>query len=597
MNLPVSANWRSWSVRIAVLLLAGIGAARIVSTYSVFSQTTDEPAHLATGMEWLDRGTYTFEPLHPPLARVAIALGPYLSGLRLTGETHLWEQGNAILFAHNRYLHNLSLARLGVLPFFLLATFLVWYWGRVRYGDGPALVATLLFTTSPAVLAHAGLATTDMALTATFTAALMVFVSWLERPSYLRSIVLGLAVGLAILSKFSALVFLPACGLALIVWRWLLERGPKKSPVATDSFRLSRSLAVAALAMLLVIWAGYRFSISSVTDAAARPHPTIDHLFGTSGTLHNWAYSAAESPLIPAPALFRGLAALRGKEAMGHKGFLLGQIRLTGWWYFFPVALIVKTTLPFLILIGAGIFYLGESAWLERNWIAGAPVVAALALLLACMPSHINIGLRHILPIYPLLSLIGGIGACRLWTSDRPKYVGLAVVLILLAWQVTSSIRAHPDYLAYFNELAGQHPERILIDSDLDWGQDLLRLSPALQQRHVEEVSIAYAGSPDLDLHQFGLPPFRVLAPYEPTSGWIAISLLRLKMGGLGFPDDGFWWLEAYKPVGLVGRSIRLYYVPELPRKTTEQQVSKSQSRLAISSSFDANNLSQKYGR
>jgi hypothetical protein len=579
LNLPVSANWRGWFVRIAVLLLAGIGAARIVSTYSVFSQTTDEPAHLATGMEWLDRGTYTFEPLHPPLARVAVALGPYLSGLRLTGENHMWEQGNAILFAHNRYVHNLSLARLGVLPFFLLATFLVWSWGRTRYGDGPALVATLLFTTSPVVLAHGGLATTDMALTATFTAALMACISWLERPSYLRSALLGGAVGLATLSKFSALLFLPACAIALLAWRWLLERGKRKSTVATDSFRPGRGVAVAALAIFLIIWAGYRFSISSVTDAGARPHPTIDHLFGTSGTLHNWAYSAAESQLIPAPALFRGLAALRGKEANGHKGYLLGQIRLTGWWYFFPVALVVKTTLPFLFLIVAGIFYLGKSAWLERNWIAGAPVIAALALLLVSMPSHINIGLRHILPIYPLLALIGGVSACRLWNNAKPKHIGLAIVLILLAWHVTSSIRAHPDYLAYFNEVAGQHPERILIDSDLDWGQDLLRLSPALKQRHVEEVSIAYAGSPELDLHQFGLPPFRVLAPHQPTSGWIAISLLRLKIGGLGFPDDGFWWLEAYKPVCLVGQSIRLYYVPESPPKTTEQQVSKSQAR------------------
>ncbi len=566
-------------MRITFLLLAGIGAARIISTYQVFSQTSDEPAHLVTGMEWLERGTYTFEPLHPPLARVAVALGPYLSGLRLTGESHIWEQGNEILFAHDRYLHNLSFARLGALPFFLLATFLVWSWGRKRYGDGPALVATLLFTTSPVVLAHAGLATTDMALTAAFTAVLMVFINWLERPSYLRSAALGVAVGFATLSKFSALVFLPGCAIALLAWRWVLERGPQKSTVPADSFRLGRGLAVAALAMLLLIWAGYRFSISSVTDAAARPHPTIDHLFGTSGTLHNWAYSAAESPLIPAPALFRGLAALRGKEANGHKGYLLGQIRLNGWWYFFPVALVVKTTLPFLILIAAGIFFLGKSAWLERDWIAGGPVVAALALLLVCMPSHINIGLRHILPIYPLLALIGGFGACRLWNSARPKYVGLSVVLILFAWHMTSSFRVHPDYLAYFNEIAGQHPERILIDSDLDWGQDLLRLSSALQQRHVEAVSIAYAGSAELDLHGFGLPPFRILASHEPTSGWIAISLLRLKIGGLGFPDDGFWWLEAYEPVCLVGRSIRLYYVPELPHKTTEQQVSKSQAR------------------
>jgi hypothetical protein len=98
-------------------------------------------------------------------------------------------------------------------------------------------------------------------------------------------------------------------------------------------------------------------------------------------------------------------------------------------------------------------------------------------------------------------------------------------------------------------------------DSDLDWGQDLLRLSAVLQQEHIENLSIAYAGSPDLDLHQFAIPAFRELSPHQPTTGWIAISLLRLKAGGFGLSSDSFSWLEAYKPVCLVGRSIVLYDV------------------------------------
>ena len=101
------------------------------------------------------------------------------------------------------------------------------------------------------------------------------------------------------------------------------------------------------------------------------------------------------------------------------------------------------------------------------------------------MPSHINIGVRHILPIYPLLAIIGGVGACRFWEDMKPKYAAASIIILLLAWQLLSSVRAHPDYLAYFNEFAGSHPERILLDSDLDWGQDLLRLSTALQQKHI----------------------------------------------------------------------------------------------------------------
>jgi hypothetical protein len=572
-------RWHGIVMRVALFLLAGIGVARIIATYHVFSQTSDEPAHLATGMEWLERGTYTLEPLHPPLARVAVALGPYLSGLRLPGQKDVWEEGNEILLAHGRYLHNLSLARLGVLPFFLIATLLVWYWGRARYGHGPALVATLLFTTSPVVLAHAGLATTDMAATAGFTGALVAYVNWLERPTYLRSVIVGAAVGLAILCKFSSLLFLPASGLALLVWRWLLGRGKEEKAAVADRFRWRGGLSLAALAMCLVVWAGYQFSLHPVTDATDRPHAKLDRLFGSRGTLHKVAYTAVESLWVPAPAFFRGLDRVRQKEARGHTGYLLGQVRERGWWYFFPVALVVKTPIAFLVLIGMGIFYLGKAAWLERNWIAAAPVVAALALLLVCMPSHINIGVRHILPIYPLLAIIGGVGACRFWNGARPKYLALVLILPLFAWHLTASIRAHPDYLAYFNEFAGQHPERILIDSDLDWGQDLLRLSDALRQMYVEEVSIAYAGSAEMDLHHFGLPPFRILAPHRLATGWIAISLLRLKAGGLGFPRDSFSWLEAYRPVCLVGKSIRLYYVPESAPGQTEQPISESRAR------------------
>jgi len=545
---------------IAALALAVIALVRIHSTYHVFSQTTDEPAHIATGMEWLQFGTYTFEPLHPPLARVAVALGPYLTGLRLQDHRNLWVEGNELLQTRGRYLHNLALARLGALPFFLLAAWVVWYWTRMRYGDAAALVATFLFTTSPVVLAHAGLATTDMAATATFALALLAYINFVERPTYRRSVLVGAAAALAVLAKFSALVFLPACGLTLLFARRLWDR-QKQNDTQAGRASWGRAIALSALVMFLVVWAGYRFSVSSAADAAARPHYTIDQLVGTSGTLHNTAYAVAEYPFIPAPALLQGLAKLRFKEAAGHKSYLLGQVRQTGWWYFFPVALAVKSTIPFLVLALIGAFYLGGSVRREEgDWIAVAPVVAALTLLVVCMPSHINIGVRHILPIYPLLAIIGGVGACRLWA--KPGHAGSAIVLLLLAWQLISSIRAHPDYLAYFNQFAGAHPEKVLLDSDLDWGQDLLRLSAELQQRKGEQVSIAYAGSSQLDLSNFGLPAFQVLAPGQSATGWIAISLLKLKVGGPGQPDDGYSWLEAYQPVALVGRSIRLYYVP-----------------------------------
>src|SRR5271156_3679937 len=149
--------------------------------------------------------------------------------------------------------------------------------------------------------------------------------------------------------------------------------------------------------------------------------------------------------------------------------------------------------------------------------------------------------------------------------------------MVLLSWHVIASLRIHPDYLAYFNEIAGQHPERILVVSDLDWGQDLLRLSAVLKEKRVEQVSIAYSGSADLS--RFNLPSFRQLTPHQHTTGWIAISLITLKTGGILTPDDSFTWLEAYKPVCLVGHSIRLYYVADSTGSATGQSSATSETR------------------
>jgi hypothetical protein len=133
--------------------------------------------------------------------------------------------------------------------------------------------------------------------------------------------------------------------------------------------------------------------------------------------------------------------------------------------------------------------------------------------------------------------------------------------VLLVGWQVTGSARAHPDYLAWFNELAGSRPERILVDSDLDDGQDLDRLADTLRARRIQSIALAYAGSATVAEH--GLPPVRWLEPHRPARGWVAASLYSIKLGSLDRPGhDDFAWLERYQPVALVGRSIRLYYIP-----------------------------------
>lgn len=545
---------------VAVALLLAIALMRITATYSVFNQTWDEPAHVAAGMEWLSRGTYSYEPLHPPLARVMVALGPYLDGLRTVGYESIWLEGNALLHGRQAYLRNLTLARLGVLPFFLLGALAVFLWARHLYGDPPAVLAILLFTALPPVLAHAGIATTDVAATGTLALALYAATRWLDEPSVSRGLGLGVAVAIAVLSKLSALLFLPAALLVLV----LLHRrasAPAGQPPAPPARRLAAARA-AYLSAIVVVWAGYRFSVGPLITEADIPLESRPAAQGSLGGVYRAAYHIARAPVYPAPEFFQGLAMVHGKNQAGQKAFLLGDVRRDGWWYFFPVALSVKTPIPFLVLFGIGVAAALRPSGPSR-WRALAPAAAAGAILLVALPSRINIGLRHVLPMYPLMAVVAGYGAISLWRSRNARWLGQAAVILLVGWQIATGLRVHPDYLAYFNEAAGEHPERILIDSDLDNGQDLWRLADTLRARGIEEVALAYAGSATVAEH--GLPRIRRLEPHRPDTGWVAASLWSIKLGSLNqTAHDDFAWLERYQPVARVGRSIRLYYVPSV---------------------------------
>jgi hypothetical protein len=140
------------------------------------------------------------------------------------------------------------------------------------------------------------------------------------------------------------------------------------------------------------------------------------------------------------------------------------------------------------------------------------------------------------------------------------KWLARLLALGLVGSLLVCSVAAHPDYLAYFNAFAGDHPEKILVDSDLDWGQDLLRLSAELRSRGITEVAVAYNGGTDLS--QMNLPAYQILPPCKPATGWVAISLLKLEMSKPGIGCGGYSWLQSYEPAALVGKSIRLYWIP-----------------------------------
>jgi 4-amino-4-deoxy-L-arabinose transferase-like glycosyltransferase len=526
--------------RVLALALVALASARIVSTYTVFSPTSDEPAHIASGMEWLDQHVYTWEPQHPPLARVAAALGPYLmaghsQNTPRTSDIAFSIEGTAILEKTGHFEEALALARLGILPFFWVACIVVYIWGRRYFGAATAVAAVFLFSFLPPVLAHAGLATTDMATTAFLGAAFLAGALWLEEPTRARAAWFGASTGLAVLSKFSVLAFFPASVAAALLWYFLAEKPGVAASMASLRKRLPTFAMAVAIACVL-IWAGYRFSFGKVYFANIR---------------------------LPAPELYQGIHDVAMHNAKGHAGFLLGQRTSLGSWDFFPVAIAVKTPLAFLALLGVGLaLALRGRASFRRPWLA---IAFSGGILAVGMASHINIGLRHVLPMYIGCAVLAGAGAVSLLESaSRRKWAAL-LLAVLVAWMGLSSLLSHPDYLPYFNELAGSHPENILVDSDLDWGQDMKRLGARLRALGAHQLT--YVPLFYTSYKEYGFPPVSDrMDVLNPQPGWTAVSLTVLKQRRMGLWDtypDVVPWPDRIPPTERVGKSILLWYFPE----------------------------------
>jgi hypothetical protein len=307
-----------------------------------------------------------------------------------------------------------------------------------------------------------------------------------------------------------------------------------------------RSVALAALAAFVVAWGGYRFDFRRPVETLPDAEQTF--VQAAPAPLRPLARWLAHVP-VPAPALALGLAQVQLHGIGGHTAFLLGETSRHGWWNYFPVVFFYKTPLPLLILVlwGAGLLMR------QRHERGLEILLIAVTIMALAMTAPLNIGVRHILPIYAPLSIVAGYAVVEIWRRSRDAF-GRTALAGLLAWLLIGGAVEHPDYLPWFNELARPNPARVAVDSNLDWGQDILRLARVLREERIDHVYIVANNATRLPAHGIHA---EWLAPYRPVQGWVVVG-----ENWLAFSGDEYKWLNTYRPVRRIGKSLRLYFIP-----------------------------------
>ncbi len=585
------------STRQAGLLLAlalAVHAGLALHTMSGNAATFDEGTHLPAGYTHLALGDHRLNPEQPPLVKI-LAAAPLLAVDPEVRTDHVawttarqWEFGRRFLYSWNDGNRLLFLGRLPMVALTLALIAAIFVRTRGLAGGAAAAIALGLAALSPDLLAHGNLVTTDVGLALFVFLAVAAFDRLTRRATWGGLFLTGLATGAALATKFSGLVLGPVLlvlGAVAVGGERPLELalvGPPRvvrGMVRRASAVLSLLAGVGALA-LLVIWASYGFRGALSPDPAVRaeqratleePH---EHLWQRA------LVAGAEVGAVPEDYA-RGLLFVMA-HSEGRRTFLAGRLSDEGFAHYFLATFLLKTPIPLLVLIALALVRIPRlpPRTVAFVWI---PIVIYGGFALG---RGLQIGHRHLLPILPFLLVAAAEAASALTGWRRP--VGVGLVVVLAAWYAGGTLRNHPHHLAYFNEAAGGPANgwRVLVDSNLDWGQDLKRLGSWMEARGVEKIKLSYFGSADpayygIDCERlpgYAAPhPPRVTRQIRPGHV-VAVSATNLQ-GVYLDPEDRplMERLRDLKPVGRAGQSILIYRAdfawprPETPRGQTIQ--------------------------
>jgi hypothetical protein len=519
------------------------------SSLPLTSPTMDEGLHLVRGYAFVTQGDQRMRlrgPIFPNLLSGA-ALRLLEPGLQLLpNDDPAWLDTEGADLAERFVWDNTSpplrivfVGRLPILFVGLILGAFVYRWAAERSGGWPAVGALALYTFSPNLLAHTRLATTDTVTAAMFLISAYAFSRALARSNFASQAQSGIAFGLAMAAKFSATALLASFVVQALLqvrrdWR---QPGLRWSPIIA----VLTTLGVGGL----TLWAVHGFSTGPIEPG------------GLS---------------LPAPLYWAEWRALQIYVAGNQitPGYLFGAMSPRGWWYYYPITFLVKTSLPILILM----ILAWVHTWRTRAWQRDLPLwLPPLFLFASLLASPHDIGYRYLLPILPFVCVASADLLAALWRVPKAR----VLIGLLVGWQVLGTLNIYPYYLTFFNEIAGG-PERgryILSDSNIDWGQDLAGLKNYVDQQRIDRIKLSYFGTTHpaaYGLKTEALPPVRsamrdqsawwlhTYYPSDPPPGMYAISVVNL-MGGIWTDQGAYAFFRDRAPDTTIGNSIYVYTI------------------------------------
>ena len=562
------------------------------ASFTRMSATFDEPLHLTMGYLALKADDYRVDPEHPPFLRMWAALPLLvqrnidLPNMKIDSADPImwivstkqdeWDYSHSFLYEMNDADHMLYPARFMISLLGVLLGFLIFFWAREWLGFWPAVIALAFYTFEPNILAHASLVTTDFGITCFLFGG--VYFLWRTTRCLNAKNLAGLVAfsALAAVSKFSAVVLGPV--LLVILAIRALQPAPwpcKIGKLPEIRTRLGRATTGAGILLLVAftcwaaIWAVYGFrylpSSSSAWKYSFDRSPAARDKAPLVTRVVHWT---DENRLLP-NAFSQGIL-LQQIKSHGREAFLDGAINKTGWWYYFPVAFLIKTPIPLVVFFLGGLIFCAVK-WKDFFGNALFVLVPLCLYLGVAMSSGLDIGLRHILPIYPFVILLAALCAAEFMRAKRRLVVG--VLGLLCVFWLFEFARVYPHNLAFFNSFIGgpQNGYKYLTDSNIDWGQDLKGLKRWMDQQGVKQVNLAYFGVADPSYYgiqctyipggTFYSGLRKQLSPPQ-LPGYVVVS--DTVLDGTDLPELGRIF---YKPIlerepnAVIGYSIRIYWV------------------------------------